>query len=101
MGASELHVVMASGFEGGIGLRGGACGALGAAIWLTAMNNRDEGVRKISYFDNPVYVAVIDRFVESTDANTNAQKLSGGGLRISMTMPLICAMGAARILSKY
>ena len=67
MGASELHTVMASGFAGGISLSGGACGALGVAIWLTAMNNREEGVSKMGYSNNPVYMAVIDRFVESTD----------------------------------
>jgi hypothetical protein len=77
MGASELHVVMASGFAGGIGLSGGACGALGAAMWLTAMNNRQEGVRKLGYFKNPIYVAVIDRFVESTDSEFQCSKIVG------------------------
>ena len=32
MGVSEMHAVMAAGLAGGIGLCGGACGALGAAI---------------------------------------------------------------------
>lgn len=36
LGASDLHAVMAAGFAGGIGLSGGACGALGAAVWLDA-----------------------------------------------------------------
>jgi hypothetical protein len=39
IGASEMHTVMAAGLAGGIGLSGGACGALGAAVWLTAMSN--------------------------------------------------------------
>ncbi len=34
LGASEEEMVMCSGFSGGIGLSGHACGALGAAIWL-------------------------------------------------------------------
>jgi hypothetical protein len=34
MGESDMHAVMASGFAGGIGLCGGACGALGAA-WIS------------------------------------------------------------------
>jgi hypothetical protein len=38
MGASEAHQAMAAGFAGGVGLCGGACGALGAAVWLGAMN---------------------------------------------------------------
>jgi hypothetical protein len=37
LGASERHAVMAAGFAGGIGLGGGACGALGAAVWLDAL----------------------------------------------------------------
>jgi hypothetical protein len=37
MGVSDLHVVMVSGLAGGIGLCGGACGALGTAIWLTGL----------------------------------------------------------------
>jgi hypothetical protein len=44
LGASDLHATMAAGLAGGIGLSGGACGALGAAIWLTSMNGREQGV---------------------------------------------------------
>jgi len=67
MGASDMHAMMVSGFAGGISLSGGACGALGAAIWLTAMGPRKEGASKIGYFENDDYMAVIDRFVESSD----------------------------------
>jgi hypothetical protein len=42
MGESELHSVMAAGLAGGIGLSGGGCGALGAAIWISEMNNKQE-----------------------------------------------------------
>jgi putative redox-active protein with C_GCAxxG_C_C motif len=38
LGASDAHAVMAAGLAGGIGLSGGACGALGAAVWLDAMS---------------------------------------------------------------
>jgi hypothetical protein len=44
MGASDVHRVMAAGLAGGIGLSGGACGALGAAIWIVGMNWLEEGV---------------------------------------------------------
>jgi hypothetical protein len=44
MGASDKHAMMAAGFAGGIGLSGGACGALGAAIWLLGINDRKQGV---------------------------------------------------------
>ena len=40
MGVSDMHTVMAAGFAGGIGLCGGASGALGAAIWIIGMNIR-------------------------------------------------------------
>ncbi|MEW5870773.1 MAG: C-GCAxxG-C-C family (seleno)protein [Chloroflexota bacterium] len=39
LGASAMHASMAAGFAGGIGLSGGGCGALGAAIWLIEMEN--------------------------------------------------------------
>ena len=38
LGASDLHAAMVAGFAGGIGLWGGACGALGAVVWLDAMS---------------------------------------------------------------
>jgi hypothetical protein len=38
LGASEPHAIMAAGLAGGIGLSGGGCGALGAAIWLGGVN---------------------------------------------------------------
>jgi hypothetical protein len=43
MGESDIHAVMAAGLAGGIGLSGGGCGALGAAIWLHEMKNHREG----------------------------------------------------------
>lgn len=44
VGASEKHQVMAAGLAGGIGLRGGACGALGTAVWLAALNHPEEKI---------------------------------------------------------
>ncbi len=37
LGASDAHAVMAAGFAGGVGLSGGGCGALGAAVWIGAL----------------------------------------------------------------
>jgi hypothetical protein len=37
-GGSDQHATMAAGFAGGIGLSGGGCGALGAAVWLIGMD---------------------------------------------------------------
>ncbi|MFC2014219.1 C-GCAxxG-C-C family (seleno)protein [Chloroflexota bacterium] len=63
MGLSDMHTVMAAGFAGGIGLSGGVCGALGAAIWINEMNSRKEGDGlKVSYSRAS---DTIDRFVKS------------------------------------
>jgi hypothetical protein len=40
-GAPERHAVMVAGFAGGLGLRGGACGALAATVWLDAFGGGD------------------------------------------------------------
>jgi hypothetical protein len=42
MDVSDMHMVMAVGLAGGIGLSGGACGALGAAIWIIGMQLQEE-----------------------------------------------------------
>ncbi len=63
MGASDMHTVMVAGFAGGIGLCGGACGALGAAIWINEMNTRKEGDGlKVS---NSRASDIIDKFIKS------------------------------------
>lgn len=43
MGASDEQATMAAGLAGGIGLSGGACGALGAAIWMLGIQGRTAG----------------------------------------------------------
>ena len=62
MGASDMHAVMAAGFAGGIGLSGGACGALGAAIWILAMNSGRQG--KVE-FNSPEALDAIDADLRS------------------------------------
>jgi len=74
MGASDMHAVMAAGFAGGIGLSGGACGALGAAIWILAMDSGREG--KVQY-NSPEAMNAIDRFVESTDVKFECSEVVG------------------------
>ena len=93
MGASDEQTVMAAGLAGGIGLCGGACGALGTAIWITAMRNGLQDSDQVDYM-SPEGLAVIDRFVESsgyefecaaivgrrfTDNGDHAAYLRGGG----------------------
>jgi len=74
MGASDMHTVMAAGFAGGIGLCGGACGALGAAIWIITMNNVKEKGGKVS-FKNPQALEIIDRFMKHTNFEFECSKI--------------------------
>jgi len=76
IGASDLQTVMAAGLAGGIGLSGGACGALGTAIWIVRMNEAREQVGNAGYTD-PNISDVIDRFVESTDGEFECSKIVG------------------------
>ncbi len=76
MGVSELHATMAAGFAGGIGLSGGACGALAAAIWITAMNSI-ESSGSIDYFNWPEGTETIDTFVESSDYEFECSEIVG------------------------
>ena len=76
MGASDMHTVMAAGFAGGIGLSGGGCGALGAAIWIIGMNSGKEGVENIE--DTPPRAKdAIDRFMKSAGSVFGCSEIVG------------------------
>jgi hypothetical protein len=76
MGASDMHTVMSAGLAGGIGLDGGACGALGAAIWIIAMTTLKQGERNID-FNSPKAMKTIDRFLESSDREIECCQIVG------------------------
>jgi hypothetical protein len=76
MGVSDMHTVMAAGFAGGIGLCGGACGALGAAIWIIEMDSGEEGANKLD-FQNPKALDAIDRFIKSADYEFECSEIVG------------------------
>lgn len=73
MGASDVHAVMAAGLAGGIGLSGGACGALGTAIWLSGVNRLREG-DKVELKDAG---ALMEKFAECTNGNFECSKIVG------------------------
>ena len=75
MGVSELHVVMAAGPAGGIGLSGGACGALGAAIWLRGIEALKNG-GKLS-FDLNASSEEMERFLASADYEFECASIVG------------------------
>jgi hypothetical protein len=76
MGVSDLHTVMAAGFAGGIGLSGGGCGALGAAIWIIGMDYIQQNNRKPG-LDNPVASAAVEKYLESADYEFECSKIVG------------------------
>lgn len=76
LGASDLHTVMAAGLAGGIGLSGGACGALGAAIWLIGLKSSEDTNEKTSLID-PAVSATIKKFLESSDDEFECAKIVG------------------------
>jgi hypothetical protein len=104
MGLSEVQTVMAAGLAGGIGLSGGACGALGAAIWIISLEESKEGL-KFTY-DNPKGSAAIERFLESSDYEFECSKIVGrkfedihdhaGYLRAGGCSKIIAALAAQR-----
>jgi len=75
MGVSDMHAVMAAGLAGGIGLCGGACGALGAAIWIIGMNSSKEGAS--NKVINSKASDTIDRFIRSTDFKFECSEIVG------------------------
>jgi hypothetical protein len=75
MGASELHVTMAAGLAGGIGLSGGACGVLGAAIWLRGLATLEHG-GKLS-FDLGASSPELERFLASADYEFECANIAG------------------------
>ncbi len=76
MGVSEMHAVMAAGLAGGIGLCGGACGALGAAIWIIGMNTIRKGPGKLK-FEHPRATEAIERFMKCTDYKFECSEIVG------------------------
>jgi hypothetical protein len=76
MGTSEMHTVMAAGLAGGIGLSGGGCGALGAAIWVLEMQTRNDS-DSATGFDNPGTEQMIERFLEASDYEFECSAIVG------------------------
>jgi hypothetical protein len=76
MGANNNQKVMAAGLAGGIGLCGGACGALGTAIWMREIKNFKKGGGKRD-FKSREASKIIDRFLKSTDYEFECSKITG------------------------
>jgi len=90
MGASEMEQTMAAGLAGGIGLSGDACGALGAAIWLTTLkwygdnpnvadsflhSLRQESTGRVDSYEE--VRAVVKRFLEASGSVWHCEQITG------------------------
>ncbi|MHC4597900.1 MAG: C-GCAxxG-C-C family (seleno)protein [Planctomycetota bacterium] len=75
LGATEEHAVMAAGLAAGIGLSGGGCGALGAAIWIIGMQGRESGLEK-KVIDARIKEAT-ERFLKASDHEFECSEIVG------------------------
>jgi hypothetical protein len=77
-GASERQAVMVAGFAGGLGLRGGGCGALGAAVCLSALAwlGRQSSPRK-SAFGNPASASILKVFQDARGRELRCTRIAG------------------------
>jgi hypothetical protein len=72
LGANAEHATMAAGFAGGIGLCGGACGALGAAVWVGSLG----AGRDYKALDAKAAPAIA-RFLAATDGRFECAEIVG------------------------
>ena len=76
MGGSDEEMVMVSGFAGGLGLSGNACGALGAAMWMNTLGR----IRAKSYkssLSDPDSGKILKAFHEATGYEMECSKICG------------------------
>jgi len=75
LGLPAKHAVMAAGLAGGIGMSGGGCGVLGAAIWVNEMLNGKEG----DAYDkvNARAGELIDTFLKCSDYEMTCSQIVG------------------------
>ncbi len=97
MGASEMQVTMAAGLAGGIGFSGEACGALGLAIWMEAMNRPDE---EVGFDVSGTYIgALTEKFLKSSDYVFECEEIVGRKFEsVEDHADYICSGGCAKII---
>lgn len=78
MGGTEKEAMMVAGFAGGLGLSGGACGALSAAIWMKTLKWCRENPGKLPpYFNFKTGKRILDKFQEITGSEMNCKQITG------------------------
>ncbi len=76
MGGNDEEAVMVAGFAGGIGLSGNGCGALGAVIWKTTLDQVKKGDWKYT-LSNPTFDKILENFYEESDYEMECSKICG------------------------
>lgn len=76
MGGSENDMAIVAGFAGGVGLSGGGCGALSAAIWMNSKKWCAENDKKSSY-PNPRAKETLEVFMKAADYEFECPKICG------------------------
>ncbi len=76
MGATEEQMVMVAGFAGGLGLSGGACGALAAAVWMNAYRWCQENTKGRVTHD-PKAKELMNSFFRNRDGKILCRDITG------------------------
>ena len=76
MGANRDEQVTVAGFAGGMGLSGGGCGALSAAIWMNSLKWCRENPGKSAY-PNPRATETLEAYLAATDYEFECHKICG------------------------
>ena len=98
LGASEEEMVMVAGFAGGLGLTGGGCGALSAAIWMRSLSWCKENIDKRS-FKNPEATQTLKIFEEVTEGRFLCSELSGQDFKsYDQHVDFICRGGCGKLI---
>jgi hypothetical protein len=98
-GMSDMHAVMASGFAGGIGLSGGGCGALGAAIWIRGLNRLKAGAQKLKY-QAASDMETVEEFLKCSDYEFECSTIVGRKFdSVADHAGHLCNGGCAKIIA--
>lgn len=78
MGGSEEEMAMVAGFAGGLGLYGGGCGALSAAIWKKMLDwCREHPEKDPPYFNNKTAKKMLKAFKAETSGQMRCSDICG------------------------
>jgi hypothetical protein len=75
-GGSDAEMVTVAGLAGGIGLSGGGCGALAAAVWMNALSRIRDKTYKTSMSD-PVAERILRTFFEAAGSELDCRVIAG------------------------